>query len=122
MKAVKFLKFFAVAGLVVLLTAKGAYAAFDTSGLCTLITEMQKVFKLLRTVAFVGAAFILVKWAWDLISTGKLGGKDKITEGLAAVGLPMIIGFLILFSIGIILTFLLSGNIVDCPNLTTGWQ
>lgn len=89
--------------------------------MCNLITRLQGVFSVLRTFAFVGAGFILAKYGWEAISTGKLGGKDNIAEGLKAVGVPMIVGFALLFSIGVVLGFLMNGENFGCPALTDGW-
>lgn len=84
-----------------------AWAADDVlsrnDGLCDLIQEMQSVFGILRTLAFVGAGFMLAKYAWDAISKGKIGGKDDIIEGTKAVGIPMLIGIILLCSIGTLL-------------------
>lgn len=89
--------------------------------MCKLISQLQGVFGVLRTFAFVGAGFILAKYGWEAISSGKLGGKDNIAEGLKAVGVPMIVGFALLFSIGVVLGFLMNGENLGCPALTTGW-
>lgn len=91
------------------------------SGLCDMIARFQEVFKLLRTLAFVGAGFILAKYGWDAITSGKIAGKESVTEGLKSIGVPMIIGFALLFSIGILLGFLSNGENFGCQNLTTGW-
>ena len=93
----------------------------ETKGICELIIQMQDVFKILRTLAFVGAAFILAKYAWEAISTGKIGGKDMM-EGIKNTGVSMLVGFVLLFSIGIILQALLTGHIIDCPQLFNGWN
>lgn len=104
------------------MTILPAFAATGAnSGLCTLITQLQSVFHILRICAFVGAGFILAKYGWEAITSGKVGGKDNIAEGLKAIGLPMIVGFALLFSIGIILGFLSNGNNFGCVALTSGW-
>jgi hypothetical protein len=91
----------------------------NVSALCNLIAQLQDVFKILRILAFVGAGFIVASWAWDLIAKGKIdkGGLDDFK----AKGIPMIIGFTLLFAIGVVLSFLMSGRIGGCPNLVTGW-
>lgn len=89
--------------------------------MCILISKLQTVFKTLRVFAFVGAGFILAKYGWEAITTGKLGGKDTIADGLKSVGVPMIIGFALLFSIGVVLGFLSNGQNFGCPSLTSGW-
>lgn len=98
-----------------------AFSATGTdSGLCNLITELKGVFGTLRTLAFVGAGFILAKYAWEAITSGKINQKDMV-EGIKSVGVPMIIGFVLLFSIGIVLSALLSGKIVECANELKTW-
>ena len=82
---------------------------------------MHDVFVILRTLAFVGAAFMLAKYAWDAITTGKLGGKDSIVEGVKSVGIPMLVGCFLLFGIGIVLSVLMSGHIVDCADQLKNW-
>ncbi len=88
--------------------------------MCDMIKELQDVFKILRTLAFLGAAFILAKYGWEAISTGKVGGKDLI-EGVKTTGISMIVGFALLFVIGVILSVLIDGRITGCPELTQGW-
>lgn len=92
------------------------------NNICDLIVKMQDVFKLLRVLAFAGAAFILAKYAWEAITTGKIGGKDMM-EGVKITGIGMLVGFFLLFGIGIVLSALLSGHIVDCAEvLKSGWN
>lgn len=106
----------------VFMMSSPTFAAIGTdSGLCDLITKLKSVFGTLRTLAFVGAGFILAKYAWEAITTGKINSKDNMVEGVKTVGVPMIIGFVLLFSIGIVLSALLSGRIVDCANELKTW-
>ncbi|MBR1380800.1 MAG: hypothetical protein IJ560_04440 [Alphaproteobacteria bacterium] len=72
-------------------------------GICELIDKMESVFKLLRTLAFIGAAFIIAGWAWGFISKGEV----KLEE-VQKKGVGMLVGFVILFAIGIGLSFFLS--------------
>lgn len=90
-------------------------------GLCALIVQMQSVFKTLRVLAFVGAGFMIAKHAWDAIVSGKVGGADNALEGLKKVGIPMIVGLTLLFSIGILMGFLANGNNFGCSTFTSGW-
>lgn len=107
---------------VVILTTSSAFAAQTAnSGLCQLIEQLQGVFQTLRICAFVGAGFILAKYGWEAITTGKLGGKNNIADGLKEVGVPMIIGFALLFSIGLVLGFLSNGQNFGCAALISGW-
>lgn len=45
-----------------------------------MIARFQEVFKLLRTLAFIGAGFILAKYGWDAITSGKIAGKESVTD------------------------------------------
>lgn len=96
-------------------------AAAGNSGMCDLIRQLQGVFQILRVCAFVGAGFMIAKYGWEAISTGKLGGKDNIADGLKVVGVPLIIGVALLFSIGMVLGFLMDGRIVDCADVLRAW-
>lgn len=101
-----------------------ASAAGGNSGICDLIAQFQGVFKVLRTLAFLGAGFILAKYAWELISKGWSGsdGKGDLVSYLKGKLLPMVVGFIILFSIGALLSALLNGKVVDCAaQLGKGW-
>ena len=110
-----------IVGAIMVLACTPAFAAVGNTEMCNLINQLQSVFKTLRVFAFVGAGFILAKYGWEAITSGKLGGKDSIAEGIKAIGLPMIIGFALLFSIGVVLGFLSNGQNFGCPALTTGW-
>lgn len=79
-------------------------ATTNQSGdMCDLIVKMQDVFKILRTLAFVGAAFIMAKYAWEAISKGKIGNKDSLVEGVKETGIAMLVGFILLFAVGVVL-------------------
>ncbi|MBD5389334.1 hypothetical protein HDR63_03725 [bacterium] len=97
-----------------------AFGAGGNDGLCALIAQMQGVFQTLRILAFVGAGFVLAKSAWEFISTGKLNGKEGV-EGLKTVGVPMLIGFALLFSIGVILSMLMQGHLIECAGVLGRW-
>lgn len=101
---------FAIVGV---MASAPAFAITNASGLCNLIQELHGVFNILRTLAFVGAAFYIAGWAWDFISKGKADPKEIKEKGVG-----LLVGFLLLFSIGLILSFLLSaaGGSVICPN------
>ncbi len=84
--------------------AKGAHAAavFATADICKLIDGLLPVLNMLRTLAFVGAAFVIAAWSWDYIK----GGKAPSLDDAKAKGLGMLIGFGLLFGIGMLLQFL----------------
>ncbi len=102
-----------------------AMAANDGNGLCDLIVRMQDIFKILRTLAFVGAGFMLAKYAWEAISSGKINGKDKLVEGAQSIGIPMLVGLILLFGIGTFLQVLSSASgakLLGCTDaIFQGW-
>lgn len=120
------LKKIGLAGVVVLAAGGAAMAAgaaggvgVNESGLCALIGQMYGVFKILRTLAFVGAAFIIAGWAWGYISSGKVEMDD-----LRKKGTGMLVGFVLLFGIGVVLQFFLSSaglEIIGCQNVIMDW-
>lgn len=120
------LKKIGLAGVVVLAAGGAAMAAgaaggvgVNESGLCALIGQMYGVFKILRTLAFVGAAFIIAGWAWGYISKGEVKMDD-----LQKKGTGMLVGFVLLFGIGVVLQFFLSSaglEIIGCQNIIMDW-
>lgn len=88
--------------------------------MCDLIKELQSVFKTLRFLAFLGAGFILAKYGWEAISSGKINGKELI-EGVKTSGISMMVGFALLFMIGVLISILLNGRATGCAELITGW-
>jgi len=117
----KLFKKLAFAGLAVLLGATAAHAAPPAIGnACVLISSLQGIFRTIRNLAFVGAAFILAGWAWQFITAG-WGEKDKTDlEGAKKKGIGMLVGFGLLFGIGIIMQFLPAMS--DCREIITGWN
>lgn len=123
----KLLQKFGVAGIVVLAGGAAALAAGaagvgvnNNSGLCALIGQMQGVFKILRTLAFVGAAFIIAGWAWGYISKP----ADMKLDDLKTKGTGMLVGFVLLFGIGIVLQFFLSSaglEVIGCQDVILNW-
>ena len=119
------LKKIGFAGVVVLSGAVAAVAApaaagVSNNGLCMLISQMYGVFRILRTLAFVGAAFIIAGWAWGYIKDGK--GVEM--EDLRKKGTGMLVGFILLFGIGIVLSFFLSSTGLDaigCKDIILSW-
>ncbi len=103
--------------LIGIMASAPAFAATD--GLCQLITQMYDVFKTLRTLAFVGAAFVIAGWAWGYISSGKVELKD-----LQGKGVGMLVGFVLLFGIGVVLSFFLSESTlqsIGCQQQILDW-
>jgi hypothetical protein len=87
--------------------------------MCDLIGKMQGVFKTLRVLAFVGAGFYMAGWAWDYIK----GGEAKFDD-MKKKGIGLLVGFTILFAIGIVITFLMGAageNGETCAQLKNNW-
>ncbi|MDR1027647.1 MAG: hypothetical protein LBL46_04495 [Rickettsiales bacterium] len=97
----KTLKTIAFAGFAALFGGFAAQAA-DTGNICGLIAELGNVFKTLRILCFAGAAFVIMAWAWGFIKDGKYD-FDKDIKGK---GLAMLIGFILLFGVGLLLSYL----------------
>ena len=109
---------FALIGLMV---ASPAFAAgVNANAICDLVTEMASVFKMLRVFCFIGAAFTIAGWAWGYISKGEAKMDDLKKQGTA-----LIVGFILLFAVGLIFTFLVNvsnGSYGICPNLETAFN
>ncbi len=114
----KVLVFAAIAALVIV--PAQAAAGADNSALCALVGKMQGIFKILRILAFVGAGFYMAEWAWGWISKGEVKMEDVKKKGTG-----LLVGFSLLFLIGVILSFLMSaasdGGSFGCKEITTGW-
>ncbi len=89
--------------IIAAMAATPAMAAPGDNGLCALIIKMHDVFALLRTLAFVGAAFVIAGWAWGYISKGEVKMDDLKNKGTG-----MLVGFVLLFGIGVVLSFFMS--------------
>ena len=104
---------FAIIGLMV---AMPAFAdELNAAPYCELFKKLHKVFQVLQILAFVGAAFYIAGWAWDFISKGEAKMEDVKKRGTA-----LLVGFILLFMIGVVLTFVLSVSgmkIIGCPIL-----
>ena len=110
---------FALIGLMVSLPA----LAVDTGpneAICKSLEELHGVFELLRTMAFIGAAFYIAGWAWGYISGGKAEMSDIKTKGQG-----LLVGFSLLFMVGVLLSFVMSATgakvIGGCEKTIIGW-
>ena len=86
-----------------------------STDMCGLIVRLHNVFNTLRILAFVGAAFYIAGWAWSYIS-----GGDAKTDDIEKKGKALIIGFGLLFLIGVLLSFIMSAsgmNLLGCEIL-----
>lgn len=75
--------------------------AFAEGPACELIRELDGVIKTLRTLAFIGAAFILMDIAWGYIKDPSKVTKDDIKDK----GIGLFVGFFLLFGVGFVLQF-----------------
>ena len=99
------------------MTAAPVNAFAAEAGVCNLLKELAPVINTLRTLAFIGAAFFIMDWAWGFIKAG-----DVKKDDLQSKGIGLFVGFFLLFGVGIILQFVGSagGQEYLCPDLTTG--
>lgn len=105
---------FAIVGI---MASMPAFAA--ERNICELVEELQGVFKIMRTLAFVGAGFLIAKWAWGWIEGGKVDAMKELKEK----GVAFLIGFILLFMIGAILTALSSAaGLESLGCVGTGWN
>ncbi|MDR0319461.1 MAG: hypothetical protein LBH81_01845 [Rickettsiales bacterium] len=96
----KILKITAALGLV-LAVFMGAAEAAPAVNMQALCKEMGDIFKILRNLAFIGAAFVIAGWAWGFISGGKADMKDAKEKGIA-----LLVGFIMLGAVGIVMQIL----------------
>lgn len=105
---------FAVVGI---MASMPAFAA--ERDICKLVAELQGVFKIMRTLAFVGAGFLIAKWAWGYIEGGKVDAMKELKEK----GVALLIGFILLFLIGTILTALsTAAGLESLGCVGSGWN
>ncbi len=98
--------------IIAMMVSVPAFAAVNESAICGLMKELKGVFGLLRTLAFIGAAFYIAGWAWEFISKGEAKADDIKKKGTG-----LLVGFVLLFSIGVLLSVLVStsgGKIFNC--------
>ena len=114
--------------IVALMTSLPAFAADKDftveTDMCELIKSLQNVFHILRAAAFIGAAFFIAGWAWSYIVNA--GDKDKggTVEDLRKKGTSLLVGFSLLFLIGVVLSFVMSAaglKLLGCPEFTGNW-
>ena len=94
---------FALVGLMASVPAFAAGAAND--GMCAALKSLSGVFNLLRTMAFIGAAFYIAGWAWEYISKGEAKMDTIKTKGQG-----LLVGFSLLFLVGVLLSFIISAT------------
>ena len=92
---------FAIIGLMASVSSSMAVPLDADKALCDLAKEFSGVFRIIQTLAFVGAGITIAGWAWGYISGGK---AIDPTKEVKEKGIPMLIGFILLFGIGTLLT------------------
>ncbi|MBR5625585.1 MAG: hypothetical protein IKW67_02285 [Alphaproteobacteria bacterium] len=107
---------FMLVGVMVALMPKIASAAsgmtINENAICDLITNLGGLLKVIRVMAFIGAGFIIAQWAWEFIKAGDVD-MNKVKDK----GAGMLVGFTLLFMIGVVLSFLMStagGKMIGC--------
>lgn len=103
---------FAIVGV---MTSVPAMAAGNINqALCDLAEQFGEIFSAIRLLAFVGAGVTIAGWAWGYISAGKIDAIKEVKEK----GIALLIGFILLFSIGTLLTVFMNmagdGGSLNC--------
>lgn len=108
----KLVKRMGFATLMVMATFGSSMAA-NNQDLCELIKNLGGVFRTLRTLAFVGAAFLIAAWAWGYIA----GGEAKLDD-VKKKGVALLVGFGLLFLVGVAVSAILAaagqGGALEC--------
>ena len=82
--------------------------------LCDLAEQFGEIFSAIRLLAFVGAGVTIAGWAWGYISAGKIDAIKEVKEK----GIALLIGFILLFSIGTLLSVFMNmagdGGSLNC--------
>lgn len=94
----------AVAVAAVAAFAQDALAANVSTepAVCDLLRRFKGVIGTIRTLAFIGAAFMIMEWAWTYISDPTKLTKTDIKDK----GLGMLVGFALLLGVGFVLNFI----------------
>ena len=95
----KLSKYFLMASVFLTVNMPMAFAV-ENGPACNLIKSLKPVIDTLRTLAFVGAAFVLMDWAWGFIKKGDVGKDDLQNKGIG-----MFVGFFLLFGVGFLFQF-----------------
>ena len=95
---------FAIIGVMASVSSSMAAASADDA-LCMLAEKFGDIFSIIQTLAFVGAGVTIAGWAWGYISGGK---AIDPTKEVKEKGIPMLIGFILLFGIGTVLSIFMT--------------
>jgi hypothetical protein len=108
---------FAIVGLMSSMSV--AMADDANSGICELVTKLGGLLVTLRTMAFIGAGFLIAQWAWEFI----MKPDDVKLEKLKPKGVGLVVGFILLFAIGAVISFLMSvAGEADCADQFRSWS
>lgn len=106
---------FAIIGLMVSASSASAASAEPYEAVCLLAKKFGGIFEIIQILAFVGAGISIAGWAWGYISGGK---AINPTDEVKNKGIPMLIGFILLFGIGTLLRIFIAmtaeGGRFDC--------
>lgn len=117
----KFVTVVMIAALVPAVAAAASVGLTAGGSFCDLVKELGGLLKTLRTLAFIGAGFLIAQWAWEFISKP----QDVKLETFKQKGVGMLVGFALLFSVGAILTFFINaagpGGSMECASEFFNW-
>ena len=105
--------------LIAIMASVPAFAAPADNGMCEALQKLHHIFEILRTAAFIGAAFYIAGWAWEFISKGEAKMDDVKKRGTG-----LLVGFALLFMIGAILSFIMSATgqgWIGCKEVIRTW-
>ena len=94
---------FAIIGVMASVSSSMAAGSADDA-LCMLAEKFGDIFSIIQTLAFVGAGITIAGWAWGYISAGKIDAIKEVKEK----GIAMLIGFILLFGIGTVLSIFMA--------------
>lgn len=94
---------FAIIGVMASVSSSMA-ASNINQALCDLSEQFGEIFSAIRLLAFVGAGITIAGWAWGYISAGKIDAIKEVKEK----GIALLIGFILLFGIGTLLSVFIS--------------
>ncbi|MDW3024504.1 MAG: hypothetical protein R8N50_02335 [Alphaproteobacteria bacterium] len=104
---------FAIIGVMVSAPAM-AVSSNITDAVCKLSEQFGEIFSVIRLLAFVGAGVTIAGWAWGYISAGKIEVVKEVKEK----GIAMLIGFILLFGIGTLVSVFMAmtgeGGYFEC--------
>ena len=106
---------FAVIAAMTSVTAMAAGSGVNDKAICIFMRDLHGVFTMLQTFCFIGAAFMIAGWAWGYISKGEAKMDDLKNKGSG-----LLVGFILLFSVGLVLKFLYSASgqgAFGCPEI-----